>query len=133
MSTSRGFFNCGGITLHLNSFANIHLIVIRNSRPSGLLQSSRRLIMWHIMYKRMLLLLLMSDSRFLKDRYLFFFNCCHRRTYNRYCNYSVLYYRCNINMYCESWHLNHWSRHIYSFLLKTYLSRYRALPGHRIL
>jgi hypothetical protein len=113
MSTSHGFFKRGGITLHLNFFAKINLVVIRDSWPSDPLRSSRRFIMWHILYRR-LLLLLMIDNRFLKNRLLFFINFLHQGTKKKHCSHShrriyngfyndiALYYGCNSRRYREN-------------------------------
>jgi hypothetical protein len=129
--------------LHLNFFANINLIVIRDSRPSGSLRSSRRFIVWHILYGRLLLFLLMIGNRFLKNR--FQINLYHRRTNNRccshgyrricngFCNHIALRHGYNSSRYQEKWLCNHRSGHTDPLLLKLYLSRYRAPPDHFIL
>jgi hypothetical protein len=69
--------------------------------------------MWHILKKRLLLLLLMIGNRFLKNRFLFFINFCHRRINNRCCSHSprriyngfynhiALYFGCNSIRYRE--------------------------------
>jgi hypothetical protein len=145
MSTSHGFFKRGRITLHLNFFANINLVILRDSQPSVHLRSFMRFITWHILYRRLLLLLLMIGNRFLKNRFLFFMNFCHRRTnnrrrnhryrriYNEFYNHIALYYGCNSSRYQEKQFSDHQSGHIHPLLLKSYLSGYHAPPDHLIL
>jgi hypothetical protein len=132
MDTSHDFFKRGGIIPppNLNFFGNINLIVIIDSSPSDPLRSSRRFIMWHILHRR-LLLLLMIGNRFLKNRFLFFINFCHQRTNNMRCshmyrriynmlyNHIVLHHRCNSSRYRENQFCDHWSEHIDPLLLKS--------------
>jgi hypothetical protein len=134
-----------GISLHLNFFANINLVVIRDSRPSGPLRSSRKFIVRRILYRRLLLLLLMIDNRFLENRFQMFINFCHRRTNNRccshgyrricngLCNHIALHHGCNSSRYREKWFCDHRSGHTDPLLLKSYLLRYHAPPDHFIL
>jgi hypothetical protein len=101
--------------------------------------------MWHILYRRLVLLLLMIGNRFLKNRFLFFITFYHRRTNNRRCSHRymriyngfyshiALHHGCNSSRYREKWFCDHQSGHTDSLLLKSYLSRYRAPPDHLIL
>jgi hypothetical protein len=144
MDTSHGFFKRGGITHHLNFVANINLIIFRDGRPSSPLRSSRRFITWHILYRRLLLLLIIGN-RFLKKSFLFFISFYHQRAnnrcrshrymriYNGLYNHIALYYGCNSSRYQEKWFSDHRSGHIQPLLLKSYLSGYRAPPNHIIL
>jgi hypothetical protein len=61
------------------------------------LSPSRGLHVWHIFYLRLLLHLLICGIRFyriLRDRNHIIIHCCHRRTNNRCCHYSVPHVGC---------------------------------------
>jgi hypothetical protein len=100
---------------------------------------------WHILYRKLLLLLLMIGNRFLKNRFHLFINFCHRRTnnrccshryrriYNGLCNHIALHHGCNSSWYREKRFCDHQNGHTDPLLLKLYLLRYHAPPYHFIL